>query len=191
VIAPRLHAKVAGRPVVAETATTGGVTACIRSSAGILGRMPLTRKKTPTRQFRDALVDPALSVLGRDHGRSKDKAGLSGVRALATGAALYTAGRAAFKSRRFLREQFSWSQAADAETTGVREEDEPDGRSPEEEAEAAGRHDEDAGERGDGSSAETATPPPKRKPVRARQERPQPSIELPQQRWPRIGAARR
>ena len=144
-----------------------------------------TRQPTPTEQLKNAAIEAAVSALGADKSKSKDKPALTGVRAVAAGAVLYTAGRAAFKGRRFLSEQFSSDEAEDDAATQTREEHE--------DPEAKGRRDGDAGEPDDGSRSTTATPPPKRKPMRraARNNPAQPSLELPQQRWPRMAAARK
>jgi hypothetical protein len=83
-----------------------------------------------------------------DQSRSKAGPRLTGVRAVAAGAFLYTAGWAMFTGRRFLGEQLSSNQADD------------DKRGDDDEPEAGG----------DDS---------------------QPSLELPQQRWPRMAAGTR
>jgi hypothetical protein len=125
----------------------------------------LTRKKTPTEQLKHAAVEAAVSALGDLQGRSTGKPALSGVRAVGTGAVLFTAARAAFTRRRFLREQASSKEVEDEAATKAREE-----RAQAEEYRAA-----------------------KRKPVprAARTKGPQPSLELPQQRWPRLSASQR
>jgi hypothetical protein len=151
----------------------------------------LARGATPTEQLKNAAIEAALRALGDGQSTPKDKPALTGVRAVAAGAALYTAGWAAFKGRGFLREQFSASQVKDDETTQAGEGG-PSGDAKqqldvdEESAEAGGRQDDDAGE----SSSEAPTPRTKRKPVRraARTNDPQPSLNLPQQRWPRMSA---
>jgi hypothetical protein len=112
----------------------------------------LTRKETPTEQLKNAAVEAALSALGDNQSRSKDKPALTGVRAVAAGAVLYTAGRAAFTGRRVLREQQSSNQDGErSEDTGG-------------EAQEAGG---------------------------ARRDDPPASLELPQQRWPRMASGRR
>ena len=144
-----------------------------------------TRQSTPTEELKNAAIEAALSALGDGKSESKDKPAMTGVRAVAAGAVLYTAGRAAFRGRRFLNEQFSSDQAEDYAATQTREE--------REDPEADGRRDEDAGAPDDGSRSKTATPPLKRKPMRraARNNPAEPSLELPQQRWPRMAAARK
>jgi hypothetical protein len=126
-----------------------------------------TRQPTLTEQLQSAAIDAAISALADRRRRSKDRPALKGVRAVAAGAVLYTAGRAAFKGRRLLREQLSASPAEDDDAA---EEDEPDDR----------------------SSSETAAPPAHRAQVgqEARRQDAQPSLRLPQQRWPRLSAGR-
>src|SRR5215216_1700415 len=62
-----------------------------------------TKQKTPTEELKNAAVTALRTALSEESD-AKDKRGLTGVRAVATGAIIYTAGRAAFKGRRFLRE---------------------------------------------------------------------------------------
>jgi len=113
----------------------------------------LARRETPTEQLKNAAIEVALSPLFDAQSKPKDKPALTGIRAVAAGAVLYTAGWVAIKGRGVLR---------------------PD---------AGSRQDDDAGE----LSSAAATP---RKPVRraARMNGPQPSLNLPQQRWPRMAA---
>ena len=66
----------------------------------------LTRRKTPTEELKDAAIKALVHALDDDDKRAA-KPRTSGVRALAAGAVIYTAGRAAFKGQRFVREQVS------------------------------------------------------------------------------------
>ena len=61
-----------------------------------------TRQASPTEQLKNAAIEAAISGLRDSRGEPKRKSGLSGGRAVAVGAVLYTAGVAAFKGRRFL-----------------------------------------------------------------------------------------
>jgi len=147
----------------------------------------LSRKKTPTEQLRTAAT-AVLNVVEDQVRSTANMRGLTGVRAVATGAAIYTAGLAAFKGRRFVREQISprleddqaeellRDESATEErgepeneaydfSEGVEGEEEPESREDEYERVAEGRGDH-AGE----------GPPP--------------SLELPRQRWARIPVGR-
>ena len=65
----------------------------------------LTRRKTPTEELKDAAIEALVNALDDD--KRAAKPGTKGVRALAAGAVIYTAGHAAFKGQRFVREQLS------------------------------------------------------------------------------------
>ena len=65
----------------------------------------LTRRKTPTEELKDAAIEALVNALDDD--KRAAKSGAKGVRALAAGAVIYTAGHAAFKGQRFVREQLS------------------------------------------------------------------------------------
>jgi hypothetical protein len=65
----------------------------------------LTRRKTPTEELKDAAIEALVNALDDD--KRAAKPGRKGVRALAAGAVIYTAGHAAFKGHRFVREQLS------------------------------------------------------------------------------------
>ena len=151
-----------------------------------------TRKKTPAKQLKQAAIEAAVTALGDRQDRSKGKPALSGVRAVGTGAVLVTAARAAFKGRRFLREQLSSNEAEREETTKAREQRaEPEARKYQ--AADRGRKVHDARDPDTESSSKPARPLPDRRPVRhaAREKGLQPSLELPQQRWPRLSASKR
>lgn len=66
----------------------------------------LTRRKTLTEELKDAAIEALANALDDDDKRAA-KSGTKGVRALVAGAVIYTAGRAAFKGQRFVREQLS------------------------------------------------------------------------------------
>ena len=63
----------------------------------------LTRRKTPTEVLKDAAIEALVNALDDD--KRAAKPATKGVRALAAGAVIYTAGQAAFKGQRFVREQ--------------------------------------------------------------------------------------
>ena len=65
----------------------------------------LARRKTPTEELKDAAIEALVNALDDD--KRAAKPGTKGVRALAAGAVIYTAGHAAFKGQRFVREQLS------------------------------------------------------------------------------------
>ena len=169
----------------------------------------LTRRKTPIEELKDAAIEALVNALDDD--KRAAKPGTKGVRALAAGAVIYSAGHAAFKGQRFVREQLSSDteddQAEDLEHEEEtrayeepegeeyevdEEEDEPDegdrGPSGDEQEEPPGDEDSEEPEArrepDDGSSSKTPTPLPERKPMRraARKKGAQPSLKLPKQR---------
>ena len=73
--------------------------------------MALSVKRKPTADDVRRVALAALTT-ALDDGKQevKKKPGLTGVRAVATGAVLYTAGRAAFAGRRFVRDHFGESR---------------------------------------------------------------------------------
>jgi hypothetical protein len=77
-------------------------------------RVPMKHKPTADDVRRVALAALA-SALEDSKQEAKKKPGLTGVRAVATGAVIYTAGRAAFTGRRFLRDRFGSNGARDDE----------------------------------------------------------------------------
>src|SRR5687768_5651368 len=66
---------------------------------------------------------------------AKQKPGLTGVRAVATGAVIYTAGRAAFSGGRFIKERFGSDGRPDDDVRSDDEEYEDEPRAEEEELE--------------------------------------------------------
>ena len=81
----------------------------------------LTRRKTPTEELKDAAIEALVNALDDD--KRAAKPGTKGVRALAAGAVIYTAGHLAFKGQRFVREQLS-SDTEDDQAEEVEDEQE-------------------------------------------------------------------
>src|SRR5215216_2558695 len=94
-----------------------------------------TKQKTPTEELKNAAVTALRTALSEESD-AKDKRGLTGVRAVATGAIIYTAGRAAFKGRRFLREQLSSHTDDDQPEDDLRDEEAAEAREDRDEPEA-------------------------------------------------------
>ena len=117
----------------------------------------LARRKTPTEELKEAALRALVNALDEDR-RAPEPEKKGGLRAVAVGAVIYTAGRAVFKRQRFLREHLP----------SVTERDRAEDAEDEEET----RADEE----------------PEREPVRraARRKGAQPSLKLPSQRRPRI-----
>jgi len=135
----------------------------------------LRRRQSRSEPLRGTAVDAALRALSGDAGASTGKRALTGTRAVATGAALYAAVRAAFVGGRFVHARRAPQQAARGQSDGH-----PAGPDP------RGQRDEDTGEV---ASSDTTTPRPKR--ASERDDDPQPSLVLPNQRWPRLARERR
>jgi hypothetical protein len=111
----------------------------------------LTRRKTPTEELKDAAIEALVNALDGDKRATKPRT--KDVRALAAGAVIYTAARAAFTVQRFMREQLSsdteLDQAEDLEDEEeTRAYEEPDDEEPEayEEDEDEPDEDEDTGD---------------------------------------------
>jgi hypothetical protein len=81
----------------------------------------LTRRKTPTEELKDVAIEALVNALDDD--KRAAKPGTKGVRALAAGAVIYTAGHAAFKGQRFVREQLS-SDTEDDQAEDLEDEEE-------------------------------------------------------------------
>lgn len=96
-----------------------------------------TKRKTTTDDVRRVALAALASALDDRKEEAKRKPGLTGVRAVATGAVLYTAGKAAFTGRRFVREHFGSDGAEDRadEDEEEVEDDEPRAEAEEEEYE--------------------------------------------------------
>jgi len=80
------------------------------------------KRKTTVDDVRDVVLSALADALDDGKQEAKKKPGLTGVRAVATGAVLYTAGRAAVAGRRFYRDRFG----ADANGAEEQEDDGPD-----------------------------------------------------------------
>src|SRR3954468_20044222 len=98
--------------------------------------MPLKHKPNADDVRRVALAALATALEDRKE-EVKKKPGLTGVRAVATGAVIYTAGRAAFAGRRFYRDRFgadaqNGDGGGDGEEQEETDDDEPRAASDEE-----------------------------------------------------------
>jgi hypothetical protein len=101
----------------------------------------LTRRKTPTEELKDAAIEALVNALDDDKRATKPRT--KDVRALAAGAVIYTAARAAFKGQRFMREQLSSDTELDqAEDLEAEEETRAYGEPDDEEHEAYEEDDE-------------------------------------------------
>jgi hypothetical protein len=81
-----------------------------------------TRQKTRMDDVRKVALAALVSALDDRKEEAKRKPGLTGVRAVATGAVIYTAGKAAFSGRRFIREHLG--SDGEPEARDDRDEDE-------------------------------------------------------------------
>ena len=72
-----------------------------------------TKNKTSAEDVRRVLLAAVADALDEGKQEAKKRPGLTGMRAVATGAVIYTAGRAAFASRRFARDHFGTDHDAD------------------------------------------------------------------------------
>jgi len=149
--------------------------------------MPLlTRRKTPTEELKDAAIQAVLNALDDDKRATKPRT--DGVRALAAGALIYTAGRAAFKGQRFVREQLSSDagddQAEDLEDEETRAYEVPDAEEPDAEEPDAEEPDAEEYE----VDEEEEEPEVRRA---ARRKGAQPSLKLPKQRRARTWVSTR
>ena len=139
------------------------------------------RQRTRARELGGAVVTGLLSVLEDQKRETSGARGLTGVRAVAAGAALYGAGFAAFKGRRLVRNQLS----------RTREDDQAEGEPREEAAtETHEQRDEPAAgaqvKRGDAPDASEEQSDRRA----AREKAAGPSLALPQQRWTRMAVSR-
>jgi hypothetical protein len=142
----------------------------------------LTRQKTRAEELRDAAVTGLLSVFEDQEHETSGKRGLTGVRAVAGGAAIYTAGFAAYKGRRFLRNQLSRDQAE----TEPRDEAATEAREQRDEPAAEGYYPGAHVEHEDEPDASNAEPERRA----AREKAARPSLVLPRQRWTRMAVSR-
>src|SRR3954452_12745544 len=72
-----------------------------------------TRRRTTAEDVRRVALAALATALDEGKQEVKKKPGLTGMRAVATGAVIYTAGRAAFAGRRFARDHFGSDHDAD------------------------------------------------------------------------------
>src|SRR3954452_6931332 len=86
-----------------------------------------TRRRTTAEDVRRVALAALATALEDGKQEAKAKPGLTGMRAVATGAVLYTAGRAAFAGRRFVREHTGNEAEVDARADEDYD-DEPDAR---------------------------------------------------------------
>ena len=113
-------------------------------------RLPMKNKPNADDVRRVALAALATALEDRKE-EAKKKPGLTGVRAVATGAVIYTAGRAAFTGRRFVRNHFGSDgearehddEADDEEYEEPRAEEEDEEHEDEEAEEPQAEEDED------------------------------------------------
>src|SRR3954452_4583770 len=87
--------------------------------------MPLKHKPNADDVRRVALAALATALEDRKE-EVKKKPGLTGVRAVATGAVIYTAGRAVFTGRRFVRDHFGSDGEAREDEPQEEEDEEPE-----------------------------------------------------------------
>src|SRR5215217_6485949 len=103
------------------------------------------KRRTSADDVKRVAVAALNTVLDDSKREVTEKPGLTGVRAVATGAVLYTAGRAAFAGRRFYRDRFASGSngAAGEEEAYYEDEDEYDEDELEDEDEPEAEADED------------------------------------------------
>jgi hypothetical protein len=80
-----------------------------------------SKKNATADDVRRVALAALATALENSREEARKKPGLTGVRAVATGAVIYTAGRAVYTGRRFLRERFA-SDGREPEGNGHREE---------------------------------------------------------------------
>src|SRR4051812_48909417 len=90
-------------------------------------------RKTTADDVRQVLLSAVADALDEGKQEARKKPGLTGVRAVATGAVLYTTGRAALAGRRFYREHFVADAHGDGDEPDEAEDDEPEAVSDEDE----------------------------------------------------------
>src|ERR687895_160903 len=84
-----------------------------------------TKRRTTSDDVRRVALAALATALDDRKEEAKRKPGLTGVRAVATGAVIYTAGKAAFTSRRFIRDHLgSDARGKDEDEEARAEEDE-------------------------------------------------------------------
>src|SRR4051812_3216233 len=105
------------------------------------------KRKTTVDDVRDVVLSALADALDDGKQEAKKKPGLTGVRAVATGAVLYTAGRAAVAGRRFYRDRFGAdADGSEEQEDGPEAEAESDEEEYVEEADEEPRAEEDADE---------------------------------------------
>src|SRR3954452_18345868 len=83
-----------------------------------------TRRRTTAEDVRRVALAALATALDDGKQEAKKKPGLTGMRAVATGAVLYTAGRAAFTGRRFIRDRLGTDGEAEDRADEREEEEE-------------------------------------------------------------------
>src|ERR671914_399058 len=84
-----------------------------------------TKRRTTSDDVRRVALAALATALDDRKQEAKSKPGLTGMRAVATGAVIYTAGKAAFTSRRFIRDHLgSDARGKDEDEEARAEEDE-------------------------------------------------------------------
>src|SRR3954470_14116682 len=105
------------------------------------------KRKTTAEDVRRVALAALASALDDRKQEAKKKPGLTGVRAVATGAVLYTAGRAAVAGRRFYRDRFGAdADGSEEQEDGPEAEAESDEEEYVEEDDEESRAEEDADE---------------------------------------------
>jgi hypothetical protein len=94
-----------------------------------------TKRWASSEDVRKVVLAALATALDDRKEEAKQKPGLTGVRAVATGAVIYTAGRAAFSGGRFIKERFGSDGRPDDDARSEDEEYEDEPRAEEEELE--------------------------------------------------------
>src|ERR671915_235173 len=88
-----------------------------------------TKRRTTSDDVRRVALAALATALDDRKQEAKSKPGLTGMRAVATGAVIYTAGKAAFTSRRFIRDHLgSDARGKDEDEEARAEEGGPEGK---------------------------------------------------------------
>src|ERR671916_204168 len=101
-----------------------------------------TKRRTTSDDVRRVALAALATALDDRKEEAKKKPGLTGMRAVATGAVIYTAGKAAFGSRRFIREHLG-SNSRDEDEPRAEEDEEPEEEEEDYEEEPRAEEDED------------------------------------------------
>jgi hypothetical protein len=94
-----------------------------------------TKRRATSHDVRKVVLAALATALDDRKDEAKKKPGLTGVRAVATGAVIYTAGRAAFGGGRFIKERFGSDGRPDDDDRSEDEEYDDEPRADEEELE--------------------------------------------------------